>query len=129
MPMAKTSTWKNTERELAKALNDGSLDVERLPVSGRQRGSAPDIKHPFLSIEVKHRKNPPALLVDAMDQAQKSKRGVQLPVVILHQSGRHHKNDLVIFRLEDFLAIHKEMADFIDIHHKYCKEKDEQENS
>ena len=90
--------WKQTERKVAAALGG-----ERVPVTGRQRGSAPDVAHEWLSIEVKHRKEMPAWLMDAMAQARASIRGNQLPVVVLHENGRHHKGDLVVIRLEDFV--------------------------
>lgn len=95
--------WKSTERALAKRLGG-----ERVPVSGRTRGSSPDIAHADWGIEVKERKTLPAWLNDAMDQAVKSsttyfrKHGVnQLPVVILHQKGRNHSNDYVVIRFGD----------------------------
>jgi hypothetical protein len=112
------ATWKAVERKLAEILGG-----ERVPVSGRSRGSAPDIAHPFLSIEVKARQKHPALLVDAYDQASKSKRGVQLPIVILHQQGQRHENDFVVFRLADFLEFKIEVDELLGV------KKDEQENS
>lgn len=78
------------------------LGGERVPVSGRQRGDAPDIKHDWLSLEVKDRKRLPAWLHDAMAQAQASKRGDQLPAVILHEAGKRHSKDMVLMSLEDF---------------------------
>jgi len=75
---------------------------ERVPITGRVRGSAPDIDHPVYSIEVKCRKNHPALIEEAMDQAQKS-AGDKLPIVILHKWGQHHENDYVVMKVRDFL--------------------------
>ena len=91
------STWKLVERKIAAILGG-----ERVPVSGRQRGSAPDIEHSHLSIEVKHRKSLPSWIHDAMDQAQASKRGEQLPVVILHGKNMEYRNSMVLVRLDDF---------------------------
>jgi hypothetical protein len=90
-------TWKNTERAVAKILGG-----KRVPITGRNRGDAPDVAHIWLSIEVKHRKQVPEWIKDAMSQAVASQRGEQLPVVILHEQGQAHKNDLVIIRLGDF---------------------------
>ncbi len=90
--------WKRTERRVADMLGG-----ERVPVTGRQRGSAPDISHDWLSIECKHRKTLPAWLFDALAQAEASKRGDQLPIVILHEAGQRHANDLVVLRLSDFV--------------------------
>jgi len=56
--------WKNTERGIARLLGG-----ERVPVSGRQRGDVPDVKHACLSIECKHRKALLAWLYEALDQA------------------------------------------------------------
>ncbi len=53
LPLA-DKNWKRFERRVA-AIVDG----ERVPVSGRQRGYAPDIEHNWLSIECKYRKSLP----------------------------------------------------------------------
>lgn len=114
--------WKAVERRIAKYLGG-----ERVPITGRQRGSAPDIKHEWLSIEVKQRESLPAWVHDAMDQAVSSKRKSiykpgevviykteeerreiekamrsQLPVVILHETGKRIEDDYVVIRLQDF---------------------------
>ncbi len=91
-------TWKRVEREIAAILGG-----ERVPVSGRQRGDAPDIRHQWLSLEVKHRKTLPNWIFDALDQAQKSKAGQQLPVAILHGKGMGYKKSLVVIELDDFV--------------------------
>lgn len=90
--------WKNTERQIARHLNG-----ERVPITGRQRGSAPDIAHDWLSIEAKHREKLPGWLHDAMKQAEASKRGNQLPIVVLHEKGKRHRDNFVIVRLGDFV--------------------------
>lgn len=92
------STWKEVERQIARLLGG-----ERVPVTGRQRGSAPDIKHPWLSLEVKHRKTLPSWLQDAMCQAQASRTGDQLPAVILHGHRMEYRHSMVVLRLDDFL--------------------------
>lgn len=92
------STWKAVERAIAKFLNG-----KRVPVSGRARGEAPDIEHQWLSLEVKHRKALPAWLADAMDQAQKSKQGEQLPMVILHEKQMRYEDSYAVVRLSDFV--------------------------
>ena len=92
------SRWKSTERRLA-AMCGG----ERVPITGRQRGSAPDIAHEWLSIEVKDRKSVPEWLKDAMRQAQASKRGEQLPIVILHEKGMRMTDCMVLVKWGDFL--------------------------
>jgi hypothetical protein len=94
------TAWKNTERRVAAILGG-----ERVPVTGRQRGSAPDIAHPSLAIEVKHRAILPAWIRDAMDQAQASVRGEQLPIVVLHQAGDRFASSFVVLELSDFSTL------------------------
>lgn len=92
------STWKNAERKIASIVGG-----ERVPVTGRQRGSAPDIEHPWLSLEVKHRKALPEWLLDAMRQAVASDKGGQLPMVVLHQKQMRYEDSVVLLRLSDFV--------------------------
>ena len=75
-----------------------------MPITGRQRGDTPDVAHPWLSVEVKHRKSLPVWLLDAMDQARAAARSDQLPCAILHEAGRRHDDNLVLVRLGDFTA-------------------------
>ncbi len=89
-------SWKATERRVA-----GLLGGERIPVNGRIRGSAPDIAHDTLSIEVKSRRSVPAWLTEAMEQAQASSRDSRLPVSVIHQWGRPYADALCVMRLED----------------------------
>ena len=90
--------WKATERMIAKRLGG-----RRVPITGRTRGSAPDVEHDWLSIEVKHRRVVPKWLRNAMDQACKSNlTGTKLPVSIIHEHGTNHDTDLVVMHLRDF---------------------------
>jgi hypothetical protein len=98
-------TWKASELAIAKLLGG-----ERVPINGRVRGSAPDVAHSWLAIEVKSLKNLPARMVDAMDQAEKSaawakrKEGKdKLPIAIIHHDRQNHHNDLVVMRLGQFM--------------------------
>ena len=91
------NTWKKLETRIATYLGG-----QRVPVTGRQRGSAPDIEHDWLSIEVKHRRTIPAWIIDAMAQAEASQRDGQLPVTILHGHRMPVGESLVIMRLADF---------------------------
>lgn len=93
----RTSQWKNVEREVAKLLG-----AERVPITGRTRGSAPDAKHPTLSIEIKHRKEIPAWMHAAMEQAEASVRGEQTPIVVLHENRQRYQDSFVVVRLSDF---------------------------
>ena len=93
------STWKHVERKIAALLGG-----ERVPITGRQRGSAPDIEHPWLSLEVKHRTSLPSWLLDAHDQAVKSKRSEShLPVVVIHPKGKRYEESLVVLNFADFV--------------------------
>ena len=91
------SRWKKTERAIASIIGG-----QRVPVTGRQRGDVPDVAHPWLSIECKHRSTIPAWLTQAIAQARAAARGDQLPIVVLHQHGAAHASDLVVMRLSDF---------------------------
>ncbi len=97
--MSKNPDWKRTERKIA-----AQLGGQRVPVTGRARGDAPDIRHAWLSIEAKHRAKLPEWLHDAMRQAEASQQAAQLPIVVLHESGQRHGQDLVVLRLADFTA-------------------------
>ena len=93
--------WKSAERKIASLLGG-----QRVPITGRQRGSAPDIAHPTLSIEVKHRENFPAWLLDALDQAEQSMvSGEQVPIAVLHQKGMKYEDCLAVMRLSDLVKV------------------------
>lgn len=92
------SDWKGVERAIAKIIGG-----ERVPVTGRQRGSAPDIAHQWLSVEVKNRRKLPAWMHDAMAQAEASNRGDQLPIVFFHQNGMKYEDSFCLIRLKDFV--------------------------
>ncbi len=93
------ATWKRTERSIA-----GLIGGERVPVSGRQRGDQPDVRHDWLSVEVKHRQTVPQWLLGSLTQARAAVRGDQLPVAIIHRHGARHSEDIVCLRLADFTA-------------------------
>ncbi len=87
------TTWKNVERAIAKRLNG-----KRLGATGQ---ATADVVSDWLSAEVKHRRKLPEWLKDALAQAQAGS-GERLPIVILHENGQRHDNDLVLMRLADF---------------------------
>lgn len=68
--------WKATERRIAALLGG-----KRVPVSGRGRGDAPDVAHPWLSIEVQDRASLPAWLVKALAQAEAAATPDQLSAI------------------------------------------------
>jgi hypothetical protein len=91
-------TWKRTEREVA-ALIGG----ERVPITGRGRGSEPDVRHDIYSVEIKYRKALPDWMHDALDQAEKAKkRPDQLPIVIFREKGQRVSQAFVMLRLGEF---------------------------
>lgn len=93
-------SWKTCERRIA-----AELGGSRIPVSGRDRGDAPDVDHPSLSIEVKSRKKLPAWLLDAIAQAEAAASPDQLPVAILHQDRARYSDALVVLRLSQFESL------------------------
>ena len=89
--------WKACERRVAKYIGG-----ERVPVTGRQRGDAPDIQHNWLVPEVKYRARLPCWLHDAMNQAKAAQvRPGQLPCVILCEKGKAVGRSFFICELED----------------------------
>jgi hypothetical protein len=103
--------WKAAERESARRMGG-----QRVPVSGRQRGSAPDhtTESGLWAIEMKAWKNFPAWLLDAMDQAVKShEQGAGLwPTVVLHPKGQRYDNDLIVIRRSDWEDIDDMITEF-----------------
>lgn len=77
-----------------------------MPVTGRTRGDQPDVAHPLWGIEVKERQALPQWLLEAMQQARAAARGGQVAVVVLHQAGQRHSDDLAILRLADFVDLY-----------------------
>ena len=58
----------------------------------------------WLSAEVKHRRKLPDWLQAAISQAARHSGPQQLPVVVLHEHGQQHNDNLVVMRLADFRA-------------------------
>jgi len=98
--MGTHAAWKRTETAVA-ALLGGT----RVPVTGRGRGDAPDVAHPRLSVEVKHREALPGWLTDAMNQATAVSRDGRIPLVVVHPKGGRHADDLAVVRLVDLAAL------------------------
>jgi hypothetical protein len=85
-------TWKNTERAIAKRLNG-----QRVGATGK---ATADVLTDRLAVEVKHRKELPGWLKDALMQAVNA-AGERTPLVVLHEAGQRHRDDLVVMRLQD----------------------------
>jgi len=96
------ATWKQAERAIAKRLGG-----QRLGATGR---ATADVQTAWLSVEVKSRKSLPLWLKDALAQASNG-ASERLPIVILHEAGQRHSDDLVLMRLGDFEAWFGEVGD------------------
>lgn len=90
--MSAYRSFKSTERAIARRLG------------GRRVGhlGGQDVDAGWLSVECKHRQSLPAWLTDALAQARRHAGGDQLPIVILHEHGGRHDDNLVVMRLADF---------------------------
>ena len=86
--------WKRAERRVAE-LTGG----RRLGPSGRNTA---DVINGWLACEVKERAELPRWLAEAVGQAVRNAPAGMLPVVILHELGRRHVDDVVMLRLGDF---------------------------
>ena len=91
------SGWKANERAIAKYIGG-----KRVPITGRQRGDAPDIAHNWLAVEVKYREAVPGWIHEGMDQAEASRRGVQCPVLIIRQKRQPVGDAMICMRLSEF---------------------------
>jgi hypothetical protein len=87
--------WKAAERRIATLLGG-----KRVPVNGRS--DEPDVAHPWLAVEVKHRASLPPWLLSALGQARKGATADQLPIAVVHQAGQRYEDALVLVRLRDF---------------------------
>ncbi len=104
--------WKQAERRIA-----AMLGGERVPVSGRGRGFAPDIEHPKLAVEVKTRASLPAWIEDAMRQAEAAAEvdaryfdlPHKTPVTVLHNGRKPYRDALVLIRLSEFSEMVREL--------------------
>jgi len=90
------TAWKRTERAVARKLGG-----QRTSKAGPGT-NAPDVETESWSIEVKHRDQLPLWLTDALAQAARNASDGKLPLVVLHEAGRRHADDLVLLRLGDF---------------------------
>ena len=89
--------WKKNERMIANYIGG-----ERVPITGRQRGDAPDIKHNWLSVEVKLRMRIPAWIKNGIDQAEKSAVGHQMPVLIIREKFQKIDDAIICMTLKEF---------------------------
>ena len=95
--MPRSSTWKQTERAIARILGGERMSNHAL---GRR---TPDVETTSYSVEVKHRGSLPRWLLNAIAQAERNAPQGKLPLVILHARGHRHLDDLVVLRLGAFV--------------------------
>jgi hypothetical protein len=102
-----TQTWKKWERWWGTLL--GGV---RVPVTGRQRGAAPDVAHPEFAIEVKYGNVMSSRLSLAVEQAVAARdyalehEGIEkIPLVWITNRTKVQKIDnYVLMRAEDFVT-------------------------
>jgi hypothetical protein len=101
--MTARGTWKASERRIAEILGG-----KRVPVTGRERGSAPDVEHPFFAIEHKYGKVLSTRFQTAIEQANAAAEGTdKLPLVTFeHARGGNVGNIIgVTMLMDDFLKL------------------------
>lgn len=85
---------KALERAIARR-----LDGQRVGCTGL---ATPDVLSDRFSVECKSRQSLPSWLVEAMRQAAHNAPEGKIPVVLLHQTGKRHDEDIVCLHLGDF---------------------------
>lgn len=102
--------WKEAERRIARLLGG-----QRVPITGRARGSSPDIDHDKYSIEVKHRESYPDWLMEAFEQADMARKvsgdNEKISLVILHEKGQPYTDCLTLMRLRDMIALEERISE------------------
>jgi len=101
--MTARATWKASERRIAEILGG-----ERVPVTGRERGSAPDVEHHAFAIEHKYGKVLSSRFQTAIEQAQAAAEGTdKLPLVTFeHARGGNVGNIIgVAMLMDDFVKL------------------------
>lgn len=96
-------SWKRIESQWAEVLGG-----ERIPVTGRQRGDAPDVEHPIYAIEVKAGRVMSPRLREGWAQAKAAAvTSGKLPLLCVTQSieGKRDNERFIICDLETWQAI------------------------
>ena len=76
--------------------------IARILGAVRNFYKAEDLRHPILSIECKHRTKIHKYFHDWIAQSQAAAAKGKLPIVVAHEHGTFHKDDIVIINLKDF---------------------------
>ena len=107
--MKPSKEWKSSESRIAEKFGG-----RRVPITGRQRGDAPDVEHHIFAIEHKYGKRIISSRVnEALEQADASaEKNGRFPIVTVEQTDgkRGSKNkEVVIIKTDVFLEIIKDM--------------------
>lgn len=86
--------WKGLEHHVAEAIKG-----KRTSAPYR---NAPDVTNNWLVVECKARQELPQWIVEAVNNAKRHSHDGQLGIAVLHEKGKHHKNDLVVLTFGDF---------------------------
>lgn len=96
--MNSAQRWKRQEREIAQILGG-----ERMPNIGKSQA---DVIAGPLAVQVKTRKQLPQWLWDAIEQARRDARNMQVPVVVLSEVSKGKKAQrLVVLDIDDFASL------------------------
>ena len=87
-------TWKENERAIARRLGG-----KRVGATGQR---TPDVITEWLAVELKTRRKLPRWLISAVEQVKSACPDSKLRIVLLHEVGKRHTNDLVVMSLKDF---------------------------
>ena len=101
--MRPSSQWKSVERWWSKKL--GGV---RVPITGRQRGSAPDIEHPDYAVEVKYGRMLSSRMQTALEQASMAAAGTtKTPLVCISHArkGPLGNVNVVMMYADDWLEL------------------------
>ena len=81
--------------------------IAKILSATRNHYKSEDLSHPILSIECKHRTKIHKYFHDWINQSRAAAAEDKIPIVVVHEHGTKHKDDIVIINLDDF-------ADFMD---------------
>ena len=101
--MTHRGTWKASERRIADILGG-----KRVPVSGRERGFAPDVEHDKFAIEHKYGKVLSTRFQTAIEQALAAAVGTdKLPLVTFEHARKGGVGNIigVTMLMDDFLKL------------------------
>lgn len=101
--MTHRGTWKASERRIAAILGG-----KRVPVTGRERGSAPDVEHEKFAIEHKYGKVLSTRFQTAIEQALAAAVGTdKLPLVTFEHARKGNAGNIIgiTMLMDDFLKL------------------------